>query len=274
MTKIKKFVLKFLNKLNLHLLYYTNYLELIRLSRDGKLLRFATSTKKEEGGELISNDKKILSTIKYGLQSKSQAFQEIFVLNKLDFKTNGFFVEFGAMDGIHASNTYLLEKEFNWHGILSEPNKTYKQKLSNNRNCYIDTNLVWKNSNSELLFSVTSRPATSTIHKYINNDHHDRKPVDQYYIKTISLTDLLLKYNAPQVVDYLSIDTEGSEFDILNNLNFEKFKFRIITCEHNFNKNREQIEILLNKNGYKKVISELTKGQIEDWYINSNLFNL
>ena len=53
---------------------------------------------------------------------KRQINQDIFVLYTLNWKRNGFFVEFGATNGIDLSNTYLLEKDFGWKGILSEPN--------------------------------------------------------------------------------------------------------------------------------------------------------
>src|SRR5450631_2035857 len=47
-------------------------------------------------------------------QSKSQLRQDLFVLTMLDFKRNGYFVEFGATNGSDLSNTYLLEKSFGW----------------------------------------------------------------------------------------------------------------------------------------------------------------
>ena len=59
--------------------------------------------------------------MKYLSKSKSQLRQDLFVLSFLDFKTNGFFVEFGVTDGIELSNTYLMEKEFAWSSILAEP---------------------------------------------------------------------------------------------------------------------------------------------------------
>lgn len=43
------------------------------------------------------------------------------MLSELDFKRDGFFVEFGATDGFQGGNTYLLEKEFGWRGIVGEP---------------------------------------------------------------------------------------------------------------------------------------------------------
>ena len=82
------------------------------------------------------------------------------------------------------------------------------------------------------------------------------------------MNDLLVKYNAPKIIDYLSIDTEGSEFNILNNFDFNKYKFRIITCEHNFTPNKNKIHKLLTKNGYVKKHSSLVSF-VDDWYVYS-----
>ena len=46
-------------------------------------------------------------------QSRSQLFQDLFVLNTLDEKRNGYFVEFGAADGVYLSNSFLLEHDYN-----------------------------------------------------------------------------------------------------------------------------------------------------------------
>ena len=59
--------------------------------------------------------------------------QDLFVLGELNFKQNGCFIEFDAADGILDSNSYLLEKQFNWDGILCEPEKYTKDALTNNR---------------------------------------------------------------------------------------------------------------------------------------------
>jgi hypothetical protein len=70
------------------------------------------------------------------------------------------------------------------------------------------------------------------------------------------------------MIDYLSIDTEGSEYEILSHFDFEKYHFKIITCEHNFTPARERIFSLLTKNGYARKCENLSK--IDDWYVRSS----
>lgn len=61
--------------------------------------------------------------------SKAQLRQDLFVLNHLDFKRNGFFVEFGATNGVNLSNSFLLERQFGWNGILAEPARIWHEQL-------------------------------------------------------------------------------------------------------------------------------------------------
>ncbi len=110
-------------------------------------------------------------------------------------------------------------------------------------------------------------PGLSTINLYSNEDLHSvtRKDGKIYNVETISLNDLLLKYDAPLDMDYLLIDTEGSEFDILSNFDFDKYTFKVITCEHNYTPMRQRIFDLLTKNGYIRKFEGLSK--FDDWYI-------
>jgi len=76
---------------------------------------------------------------------------------------------------------------------------------------------------------------------------------------------MLEKNNAPSLIDYLSIDTEGSEFDILSSHDFSKYNFSVITVEHNYTEQREKIHQLLSKKGYLRKYKELSMQ--DDWYI-------
>jgi FkbM family methyltransferase len=203
--------------------------------------------------------------------SKSQLRQDLFVLSELEFKKDGFFVEFGATNGVDLSNTYVLEKNFEWKGILAEPAKVWNKNLIINRpGSFIENRCVWKDSNSILLFNETQEPELSTIDIYSQNDMHgkERKFGDLYEVRTISLTDLLKKFNAPKYIDYISIDTEGSEFEILNAFDFNEYSFRVITCEHNFTPTREKVYDLLIKNGYERKFEKISG--FDDWYVQKS----
>lgn len=201
-------------------------------------------------------------------ESKSQLRQDLFVLAELDLKKAGYFVEFGAASGADLSNTHLLEKHFGWQGIVAEPAKYWHTALKKNRSCHVETDCVWKSSNETLTFNeVDAGREFSTIDSLSASDAHAhlREKGMNYPVKTISLVDLLEKYGAPKVVDFLSIDTEGSEFDILNSFEFARYQFRVITCEHNFTEQREKIYSLLTGNGYERKFEQYS--QFDDWYV-------
>ena len=206
--------------------------------------------------------------------STSQLNQDLFVLSELSGKRKGYFVEFGAADGKTHSNTYLLEKTMGWDGILAEPAKRWHSDLNACRKVPIEMDCVWKETGQELEFIEISGDGDgqlSTIDQFVSCDSHDRNQEDaiKYKVKTISLLDLLKKHNAPKTIDYLSIDTEGSEFEILNNFDFDAYQFHVITCEHNFTKMRGHVHKLLTSKGYIRKFKSTSKW--DDWYVNSKL---
>jgi FkbM family methyltransferase len=205
--------------------------------------------------------------LQYFGKSKSQLRQDLFVLSHLGFKKNGFFVEFGATNGLDLSNSHLMEKEFEWNGILAEPATCWHKELKNNRTCHIETDCVWKDSKSVLTFNQVDVAELSTINSFSDTDSHSeaRKNGRTYEVKTISLNDLLKKYNAPKIIDYLSIDTEGSEYQILSHFDFSEYSFKVITCEHNYTPMREKLFSLLTQQGYQRVFEELSL--FDDWYV-------
>ena len=203
--------------------------------------------------------------------SKSQIGQDLFVAALHNGKKNGYFVEFGATDGIGLSNTYMLEKNFSWSGILAEPGKNWHKELIANRSCKIDLRCISDVSGKQIAFYESDSPELSTISGLEKSDSNIRKLKDSYSVETVSLNDLLSHHKAPKVIDFLSIDTEGSELSILENFNFKNYKFAIIVCEHNFTQNRENIFNLLAAKGYKRVWHEFT--QFDDWYILPELID-
>jgi FkbM family methyltransferase len=259
MLNIKNKIKNFLKILDIGI---TRYSELERLRKNPRAaydLEFILTLPNEHSRKIVQ----------FLNQSKSQIRQDLFVLSELDFKKNGFFVEFGATNGIDLSNTYLLEKEFGWRGILAEPGKCWHTELGNNRSAAIDHNCVWKNSSSTLMFNEVEVPELSTINAYSGSDLFKgvRTRGEMYEVKSISLADLLKKHGAPNHIDYLSIDTEGSEYEILNNFDFEEYSFDVITCEHNFTPLRDKIFELLSKKGYQRKYQSLS--DFDDWYVKA-----
>lgn len=197
--------------------------------------------------------------------STSQLGQDLWVLEKTNYKRSGFFVEFGATDGVLLSNTYLLEKQFGWAGICAEPNPGFYKKLKNNRNCIVSDACIAGETGKSVEFIFADE--YGGIRDYAEADSHAEKRLsfEQAYssaiLATISLDDFLKNNNAPKKIDYLSIDTEGSEYDILKNFPFEKWDIKLISVEHNFTEQREKIFQLLSDFGYKKKESDW-----DDWY--------
>jgi FkbM family methyltransferase len=259
---LKYIINTFLKKFDLKLTKNSVYCKLLKNNKeyDQKFLN------------LMRKDSRFLSNIiKFLPYSESELRQDLFVLNETNFKRNGYFIEFGLGDGKHVSNTYLLEKKFNWKGIVSEPAKIFHNKIKKNRRSRFEKLIIWKDSNVDLIFKETLIPETSCIKDLydIDDNKYYRKNGKEYSVKTISLNDLLKKYKCPKNIDYLSIDTEGSELDILSTFNFNYYNFKVITVEHNYNKNRKKIYKLLNKNGYSLKYKNLTAH--DDWYINNSV---
>jgi FkbM family methyltransferase len=202
--------------------------------------------------------------------AQGQLFQDLFVLFTLRSKRGGFFVEFGATNGIELSNTYVLEKHFGWTGVLAEPARCWHGVLAANRHCPIDHRCVWSSSGAQLEFNEATAPEFSTINAFSEFDDHSslRSEGTRYAVQTISLNDLLAEHGAPKVVDYLSIDTEGSELDILRNFDFGSREFRVITVEHNqIEPRRSEIFNLLSAHGYERRLAALS--QFDDWYVKT-----
>lgn len=196
-------------------------------------------------------------------QSRAQLRQDVLALAMNRFKSGGFFVEFGATNGVELSNSWLLENEYGWQGILAEPARGWHEDLNRNRNCSIETKCVWKASGETLTFTEAPRGENSGISEFVSSSRKLRG--SSYDVETISLNDLLETHNAPGVIDYMSVDTEGSEFDILNAFDFDRWQMRLMTIEHNFTPQRDDIFKLLTSKGYRRIMQE--QSRFDDWYV-------
>ncbi|MDM9622434.1 FkbM family methyltransferase [Rhizobium sp. S96] len=203
--------------------------------------------------------------------ARSQILQDLWVCFELGEKRDGFFVEFGATNGLKNSNTWLLETKFGWKGILAEPNPIWHDELFANRRASIERMCVSSTSGDVVTFVATdtSDPELSAIASFSDGDHFAavRSKGRRIQVETISLDDLLDKYGAPPVIDYMSIDTEGSELAILSAFSFNR-KIKLLSVENNPKTERE-IDALLRRKGYVRVFRQFS--QWDGWYVSEEL---
>lgn len=198
-------------------------------------------------------------------RSVSQLGQDLWVLEKTRHKRGGYFVDFGATDGVALNNTLLLETEFGWTGLCAEPNPKFFADLRRNRRCIVSDACIGPRSGDSVEFIFAD--VFGGIADYADADSHAAKRHAYRAegrvarLTTLSLEDFLLTHGAPHDIDYLSIDTEGSEYDILAAFPFDRWRIRLITVEHNFTPLRARIHALLSPLGYTR-----TEAQWDDWY--------
>ena len=199
----------------------------------------------------------------------SQANQDKWVCEILDYKKNGFFIDLGAYDGIQTSNTYYLEKELGWNGICIEANSNVFNSLKVNR---------------------TSININAAISNYdgICGFGEDRIGGENE-VKCFKLNTLLNDLKCPNEIDYLSIDIEGHEFTVFEYFDFNKWNIKLMTVEHNLYcdgpEKKNKLFNLLSNNGFIRVVNDALcldtnpsyfNQPYEDWYINNiylSLFN-
>lgn len=202
---------------------------------------------------------------------KAQILQDLWVCYELGERRGGFFVEFGATNGVVNSNTWLLEKRYNWKGILAEANPVWHEQLSESRQVAIDRRCVGASTGEVVAFLTTnsSDPELSSIAEFAGGDHFDEVRAQGVLIgvETVSLNDLLVTHNAPSKIDYLSIDTEGSEYEILSRFDFSSYSIDLLSIELN-KKTEAKIEAMLAEHDYIRVFKEFS--QWDGWFVKSD----
>ena len=195
---------------------------------------------------------------------------------KLGNKRKGRFLEFGATNGKELSNSYLLEQNFEWEGVVAEPSPQWEKSLKENRpRTKIINECIYSESGKMIDFFVSKNGDFSTINEFKESDietmpgNTKARNEEGFTVKvpTISLNDVFIKHFNGEKIDYMSVDTEGSELLILSKFNFEKFGPKIVTVEHNFTSTQKNLDNLFEKNNYKRFFPLQT--QFDSWYIRS-----
>jgi hypothetical protein len=206
----------------------------------------------------------------------------------------GYFVEIGAADGIHMSNTLTLEKAFGWTGLCVEPSRQYARLVTSGRRCamrneplsnisgivvdffedvqnssadiQVAANRLKNDNNGEM--TLGANPSSRNLYSGIREHllYSTRGEVTRRVTRT--LEEVMDEHHAPPFVHFLSLDTEGTEFMILQNFNFSKYTFGAIAVEHNQqDEKREQIRLLLTAHGYVRTFCV----EMDDIYVHASL---
>ena len=181
---------------------------------------------------------------------KSQKGQDWWVITQiLPFKRRGIFLDLAAADGFTHSNTFVLEKVFGWKGLCIEPNPAFYEVLQRKRNCKLD-NAVISNQNEEVIFRIDNGQLGGIIAQDTDNNYTFRadqlKTAKTLTMSAFTINEILRKHQMPQVIDYLSLDVEGSEERIISSMDWNTYQFNCITIERPSPKVNE----ILFENGY------------------------
>ena len=203
------------------------------------------------------------------METYSQINQDRLALEYFKFKKNGYFLDIGANVAQALNNTFLMESMYDWNGICIEPNKTVIPHLQQHRKCQI-VNIGVYDKVATLEFESSHVSMMGGIKEHLQPKYRplggEEKDWKTFMIDVKPLVMILDECNAPEDIDYVSIDTEGSEYHILNGYfrDNQKYRIKYIDIEHAYNKEKQtKIRNLMKSNGYKL----LRQNQYDDTFI-------
>lgn len=205
---------------------------------------------------------------------KSQAGQDKYVYeNFFLHKKSGVFLDIGAHDGVSFSNTYFFEKQLGWKGICFEPLPHLFKQLSGCRNCVCINACVAKSEGSvpflhldscdEMLSGMCGTYDARQLQTVMNDISCFGGECKIIQVPSVILNNVLEKHGI-QHVDFLSLDTEGSELEILQSIDFSKVTIDVITVENNFNETH--VQTFLESKGFVFI----TRLHVDDIYMRAD----
>ena len=222
--------------------------------------------------KLILLVKQLLPPIVWSILKKFKKKKKYFGLNDLDSKlekylnySNGYFIELGANDGISQSNTYYYEINKNWSGILIEPILHKYIECKKNRSkkniffCNACVSFDFKEKFVKLLYSnlmtIPTNLESDIENKfkhanYSNTIREKKEEVIEFSSIARTLDSIIIESKSPDIIDFLSLDVEGSEMEVFKGIDFKKYQFKYILVE---SKNFEKISEFLSKYNYELV---------------------
>lgn len=208
----------------------------------------------------------------------SQDGQDKFIANLFNNKSEGYFLDIGAYDGIDFSNTLYLEKKLAWKGICIEPNPVVFEQLKVNRNC-ICLNCCVGNANGIFKFLSVSGYGIMLSGLMDMFDQKHLLRIDQGIkehggskeildVPVLPLKNIFETYIIT-TIDYCNIDVEGGEMSVLKSIDFSKVRIKVFTIENNYGS--KHVRRFLKPLGYKLIA---TLGADEVYELHSKRYDL
>jgi FkbM family methyltransferase len=205
-------------------------------------------------------------------------FNQDAILNEKFFlnKRNGTYLDVGAHDGVKGSNSYFFEKEMGWSGICFEPIKECYEKLVSERPNSICINKCAYSSNGKVQFNRVEGYAETLSGIVENYDERHKNRInseiatmggEQTVIEcdAVTITSVCDEYNIHHF-DFMSLDVEGGEYNVLKGIDFSKIKIDVIVIENNYPDTFDNINQYLIDVGYKYVGNSC----IDLFYVHTN----
>jgi hypothetical protein len=171
--------------------------------------------------------------------------------------SNGYFVDIGSGDGVRSSNSKALE-DLGWTGVAIDPFPTNWE----GRTCRLFKEVVYGRKGEVVEFRVAD--TLGGIDKHIDAWRESVRSRPVVKLTTTTIGDILERAGAPSFLHYVSLDTEGSEYEILSAFPFAKYRVGAFTIEHNLeDPKRTKIRDLLAAHGYRCANPQ----EVEDWYL-------
>lgn len=203
----------------------------------------------------------------YRGKSYSQFKQDLFVLFISKNWPQKTFMEIGVGDGIEISNTYLLESQNGWEGVLIEPNREFVDSIRKSRSArHIEAALTTRDI-GEVEFFTGKRGVFASL---LQTESVSEEA--SYRVKSIPVSKVFSDYKRDDL-SFLSLDIEGNEDEIIIELMKMDCKPFIIIVEHNYDLVKSyRIEQSLKENSYKLLLRSIS--EVDYWFVRSDKINL